>query len=54
MDDWYLLLSAAVRGDREACKKYSLKLGYLTGEESPVGFSLGSPAALKPLTCMIR
>ena len=38
MDDWYLLLSAAVRGDREACKKYSLKLGYLTGEESPVGF----------------
>jgi hypothetical protein len=36
MDDWYLLLSAAIRGDRQACETYSLKLGYLTGEESPV------------------
>lgn len=36
MDDWYLLLSAAVRGDRQACETRSLKLGYLTGEESPV------------------
>ncbi|KAF8322448.1 ABC1-domain-containing protein [Clavulina sp. PMI_390] len=34
MDDWYMLLSAAIRGDRESCKEYSLKLKYLTGEES--------------------
>ncbi|CAE7182653.1 unnamed protein product [Rhizoctonia solani] len=34
MDDWFELLSAAVREDRDACVEYSLKLGYLTGEES--------------------
>ncbi|CCO33655.1 putative serine/threonine-protein kinase COQ8,mitochondrial [Rhizoctonia solani AG-1 IB] len=33
MDDWFELLSAAVREDREACVEYSLKLGYLTGGE---------------------
>ncbi|KAG8686159.1 hypothetical protein FRC09_014306, partial [Ceratobasidium sp. 395] len=34
MDNWYMLLSAAVREDREACVEYSLKLGYLTGQEN--------------------
>ncbi|CAE6437143.1 unnamed protein product [Rhizoctonia solani] len=34
MDDWFELLSAAVREDRDACVAYSLKLGYLTGAES--------------------
>ncbi|CAE6473984.1 unnamed protein product [Rhizoctonia solani] len=34
MDDWFELLSAAVREDRDACVEYSLKLGYLTGAES--------------------
>ncbi|CAE6493564.1 unnamed protein product [Rhizoctonia solani] len=34
MDDWFELLSAAVREDRNACVEYSLKLGYLTGAES--------------------
>ncbi|GAB1520207.1 hypothetical protein RhiTH_003280 [Rhizoctonia solani] len=33
MDNWFELLSAAVREDRDACVEYSLKLGYLTGEE---------------------
>ncbi|KAG9111453.1 hypothetical protein FRC07_008047 [Ceratobasidium sp. 392] len=36
MDNWYMLLSAAVREDREACVEYSLKLGYLTGQENEV------------------
>lgn len=36
MDDWYMLLSAAVREDKEACVEYSRRLGYLTGEESQV------------------
>lgn len=36
MDNWYMLLSAAVREDREACIEYSLKLGYLTGKENEV------------------
>ncbi len=36
MDIWYMLLQAAVDGDREACREYSLKIGYITGEESPV------------------
>lgn len=38
MDDWYLLLSGAIRGDRRACEEHSLKLGYLTGGESAVRY----------------
>ncbi|KAG8711040.1 hypothetical protein FRC08_016403 [Ceratobasidium sp. 394] len=34
MDLWYMLLNAAGRDDREACIEYSLKLGYLTGQEN--------------------
>ncbi|KAG8846379.1 hypothetical protein FRB91_000868 [Serendipita sp. 411] len=34
MDDWLRLLQAGVDGDNEQCVKYSLRLGYLTGEES--------------------
>jgi aarF domain-containing kinase len=46
MDDWYLLLSAAINGDRKSCEVYSLKLKYITGEESPVrsGYTLISDA----------
>lgn len=36
MDDWLRILRAAVAGDREACVKWSRKVGYLTGEESTV------------------
>ncbi|KAF8169115.1 ABC1 family-domain-containing protein [Mycena galopus ATCC 62051] len=33
MDDWLRLLQAAAHEDRAACVEWSLKLGYLTGEE---------------------
>ncbi len=36
MDCWLRLLRAAIEGDREACRKWSLEVGYLTGEESQV------------------
>lgn len=36
MDNWLHLLQAAASGDREACIEWSLKLGYLTGEENDV------------------
>ena len=36
MDDWLRLIQAGVDIDRESCARYSLKLGYLTGEESKV------------------
>lgn len=36
MDMWVSLLRAAVAGDREACEKWSIAIGYLTGEESEV------------------
>ncbi|KAK6977033.1 atypical kinase COQ8, mitochondrial [Favolaschia claudopus] len=34
MDSWLRLLQAAASGDRDACIQWSLKLGYLTGEEN--------------------
>lgn len=37
MDKWYLLLKAAVEGDREAGIEQSLALGYLKGGENEVG-----------------
>ena len=36
MDRWLRLLQAAASGDRDACKDWSLELGYLTGEENEV------------------
>ena len=36
IDNWFGLLDAAVSGDREACIEWSLKLGYLTGQENEV------------------
>ncbi|KAI9453811.1 ABC1-domain-containing protein [Boletus coccyginus] len=36
MDDWLQLLQAAASEDRGACADWSLKLGYLTGEENEV------------------
>jgi len=36
IDNWYGLLGAAVSGDRQACIDWSLKLGYLTGQENEV------------------
>lgn len=42
MDDWYMLLNAAITGDRKACEAYSLKLGYITGQESPVRYNPGT------------
>lgn len=35
-DKWLRLLQAAVLEDREKCVEWSLKLGYLTGEESQI------------------
>jgi len=34
MDSWLRLLQAGVAGDRAACLQWSLKLGYLTGDEN--------------------
>lgn len=36
MDSWLRLLQAAASQDRDACIQWSLKLGYLTGEENEV------------------
>jgi aarF domain-containing kinase len=36
IDNWFGLLDAAVSGDRQACIDWSLKLGYLTGQENEV------------------
>jgi aarF domain-containing kinase len=36
MDNWYRLLSSVIAGDRAAMQKYSLEVGYLTGEEHQV------------------
>jgi len=36
MDKWLHLLQAAANDDRDACIEWSLKLGYLTGEENEV------------------
>ncbi|KAF8346622.1 ABC1-domain-containing protein [Amanita rubescens] len=36
MDNWLHLLQAAASQDRDACIQWSLKLGYLTGEENEV------------------
>ena len=47
MDNWLRLLQAAAAEDREACIEWSLKLGYLTGEESQVRlFSFSSAVCL--------
>jgi hypothetical protein len=36
MDNWLRLLKAAASEDRHACLEWSLKLGYLTGNEKDV------------------
>ncbi|KAI9061828.1 ABC1-domain-containing protein [Trametes sanguinea] len=36
IDNWLHLLSAAVAEDRDACVEWSLKLGYLTGQENEI------------------
>ena len=36
MDNWARLLGAAAADDRQGCVEWSLKLGYLTGEENEV------------------
>jgi predicted unusual protein kinase regulating ubiquinone biosynthesis (AarF/ABC1/UbiB family) len=36
MDNWARLLGAAAEDDREGCVHWSLKLGYLTGDENEV------------------
>ena len=44
MDNWLHLLQAGAIGDRDACAEWSLKLGYLTGEENEVSIkSLSFP-----------
>jgi aarF domain-containing kinase len=39
IDNWLRLLLAAAQQDREGCLHWSLKLGYLTGEENDVSIS---------------
>ncbi|KAF5329359.1 hypothetical protein D9619_009181 [Psilocybe cf. subviscida] len=34
MDSWFSILQAATLGDRDACIDWSLKVGYLTGQEN--------------------
>lgn len=46
MDNWLRLLKAAASEDRDACIEWSLKLGYLTGEENEVGF-------ISTLSCIV-
>lgn len=36
MDKWFSILQAAALGDRDACIEWSLKVGYLTGDENEV------------------
>jgi len=36
IDNWLRLLLAAAQQDREGCLRWSLKLGYLTGEENDI------------------
>jgi hypothetical protein len=43
IDNWLRLLLSAARQDRGECLRWSLKLGYLTGEENDV-----SPLPLSP------
>lgn len=54
MDDWLHLLQAAASEDRNACADWSLKLGYLTGEENDVcaGFATMSYSYLH-LSCHV-
>ena len=40
IDNWLHLLLAAAQQDQEGCLHWSLKLGYLTGEEDNVGRSI--------------
>lgn len=40
MDNWLHLLQAAASDDRQACIDWSLKVGYLTGEENEVSYHL--------------
>ena len=42
MDNWLRLLLAAAQQDRDGCLRWSLKLGYLTGEEDDVSISLST------------
>jgi hypothetical protein len=51
MDDWLRLLQSGVDDDKERCTRYSLKLRYLTGEESEV--SSPSLRSLKSFTAYI-
>ncbi|CAE6410927.1 unnamed protein product [Rhizoctonia solani] len=57
MDDWFELLSAAVREDRGACVEYSLKLGYLTGvpfrASTPQPFSFKSQTITDEIRALI-
>jgi len=39
IDNWLRLLVAAAQQDREECLRWSLELGYLTGEENDVSLS---------------
>jgi predicted unusual protein kinase regulating ubiquinone biosynthesis (AarF/ABC1/UbiB family) len=42
IDNWLRLLAAAAQQDREECVRWSLELGYLTGEEDDVSLSLST------------
>jgi aarF domain-containing kinase len=49
MDNWLRLLLAAAQQDKEGCLRWSLKLGYLTGEEDDVSrfiYDFLSPSAI--------
>lgn len=47
IDNWLHLLLSAAQQDREECLRWSLKLGYLTGEENDVRLYSRLPLLLR-------
>ena len=56
MDNWLRLLLAAAEQDREGCLRWSLELGYLTGEENDVSthsFEVSLPVTPSDEVCIV-
>lgn len=54
IDHWLHLLQAAAADDRQACIDWSLKVGYLTGEENEVSTSIALEHVYTRLTAPSR
>ena len=53
IDNWLRLLRAAAQQDREECLRWSLELGYLTGEEGDVSILSFCSIPLRSAKCLI-